>query len=370
MSDESQPPPLRLRPRARTEESATPAPSVTPEPELAPPVESMPPPVIPSAPIAASEPIPRLRLKPKLMAETEPAATVSVSSSESAPVTAPLVPPASKAEPPPVVSSAVSEMPRLKLKPLLPTTASSEASPSLVPEQVTLPEGMPLESMSALMPPPLPIAPEEPPTTQPTLRPLPVLKMDAQPIPAITGVLGGTSTSAPFKPPAKSSRLSVGRIVGVLALFLLLGGGGYYGYHVFPGRKPAPTVVVTAPPVVAPAIPLPAPPEPEPLPKTSDVASIPSPQPVTLGVVVPVKPLPPRVPATPPPGVAFLNWIDTVKISGVFNGSPARAIVNGLLVRQGDTIDSARGIVFDHIDPVQKEFFFRDRSGAIASKPY
>jgi len=41
-----------------------------------------------------------------------------------------------------------------------------------------------------------------------------------------------------------------------------------------------------------------------------------------------------------------------------------------LLVHPGDTIDTARGVVFDHVDTAKKEFFFRDRSGAVMSKSY
>jgi hypothetical protein len=84
-----------------------------------------------------------------------------------------------------------------------------------------------------------------------------------------------------------------------------------------------------------------------------------------------VKPLPVPVRVAPPPTTEFLVWVESVKISGVFpNGTPPRAIVNGLLVRPGDTIDAVKGVVFDHLDVAEKQFYFRDRSGALASKAY
>jgi len=89
-----------------------------------------------------------------------------------------------------------------------------------------------------------------------------------------------------------------------------------------------------------------------------------------LPEVPPAAPRPAPVRVVPQPSTEFLVWVDSAKISGVFNGTPPRAIVNGLLVRPGEMIDSARGIVFDHVDSAEKEFFFRDRSGAITSKSY
>ncbi|HTJ79997.1 MAG TPA: hypothetical protein VL357_13470 [Rariglobus sp.] len=202
------------------------------------------------------------------------------------------------------------------------------------------------------------------------LKPLPVMKLDSPPSQSsITGALGGATQAIPFRPPVKASRLSIGRIMTVVVLLVLLAGAGYYAYRTFltapPAPSPAPPAIVKVPPVpsVAPA--------PAPLPVVPDNTVKPAVvEPQVPVAVLPKKPVLPPVPVVPLPSVDFLTWVDSAKISGVFNGSSPRAIVNGLLVRPGDTIDANRGIVFDHLDPVMKQFFFRDRTGALASKAY
>jgi len=315
----------------------------------------------------------RLRLKPKLMVEAEPETATPEASPE--PLSAPA--PASVVQPfpvmaPPVLAMDSGEIPRLKLKPL--SAGASSIEPEPMP---AVPAPSPFSDLAAIpAPPPLPPpVPTEiggmPVASVPLLKPLVVLKTDT---PGEGGVLGEVLVAplgVPFKPPARGSGLSIGRVLGVCGALLLVLGGGYYAFRMFTATPPAPAAVVLpkAPVPAAPVVVVP----PAPVPKAPVVPVTPVVQapPVTPPPEAPpVKPRPVPVRVVPQPSTDFLVWVDSVKISGVFNGSPPRAIVNGLLVRPGDTIDSARGIVFDHVDAAEKEFFFRDRSGAITSKSY
>ena len=376
MSDESQPPPLRLRPRARSEEAAAAPPAVPVMPP--PPAEPLVPPVIPSTP-SESEPGMRLRLKPKLMVEAEPETATPEASPEllSAPAPASVVQPFPVMAPP-VLAMDSGEIPRLKLKPL------SAGASSVEPEPMSaVPAPSPFSDLAVIpAPPPLPPSvPTEiggmPVASVPLLKPLAVLKTD---ILGEGGVLGDVLVAplgVPFKPPSRGSGLSIGRVLGVCGALLLVLGGGYYAFRLFTATSPAPAAVVL-PKAPVPTAPVVVVPPPAPVPKAPVVPITPTvvqAPPVTPPVNIPpeappVKPHPVPVRVVPQPSTDFLVWVDSVKISGVFNGSPPRAIVNGLLVRPGDTIDSSRGIVFDHVDTVEKEFFFRDRSGAITSKSY
>ncbi len=373
MSDEPQPPPLRLRPRARSEEAAAtpPAVPVTPPPS----VEPLVPPVSPSAP-SESEPAMRLRLKPKLAVEAEPETVSPVPSPEPLSAPSPFVQPFSVIAPP-APATENGEIPRLKLKPLPAGTPSGEPAPaasvtSSLSDLAVIPAPPPL-------PPPIPMEIGGMPVESvPLLKPLAVLKTDTLGEGGVLGDILVTPPGVPFKPPARGSGLSIGRVLGVCGAILLVLGGGYYAFRMFTAAPPA----VSAPAaVVSPKVPVPTPvvvAPPVPVPPASVVPSAPVVQapPVMMPPVQapsstpPVKPRAVPVRVVPQPGPDFLVWVDSVKISGVINSSPPRAIVNGLLVRPGDTIDSARGIVFDHLDATGKEFFFRDRSGAITSKSY
>lgn len=365
MSEESPPPPLRLRPRARTDEAAS-TPSVAP---AKPPAEPAPPPSFSSAP-AEPELSMRLRLKPKLMVEAEPKTVAPIPSNE--PVSAP-----EKVESAAVHFSQepapdANEIPRLKLKSL-----QASANPvEITPEVLAFPPPLPDIDEAMPVPPPLPPpllteADDAPHPSAPLLKPLTVIKSDDQVDSVILAETLIAPLGKPFKPPARASRLSTGRVVIAFAVLLIVAGGIYYAYSAFSSAPAAaPAVVVriapVPPPVAVPAV------AQAPVVPQKTVAQVPSSpmveqkqsEPVTL-----VKPAAP-VRVAPKPSTEFLVWVESVKISGVFNGSPPRAIVNGLLVRPGDTIDSVRGVVFDHLDVSEKQFFFRDHSGAVTSKSY
>ncbi len=402
MSDESQPPPLRLRPRVRNEEAAVATPSPVEPPAPPPAVSPAPVPVAPpQSSTAASESGPRLRLKPKLMAEAEPEAALPVEPVEFTPSPTLIPPPApapvpvvlpmrAPAVPPPapvVVSppEPVTEtdgIPRLKLRPLPANIAEGEAVLQTAPIAPSRRDEEPafMAPAAAASPVfgeigmlPLPAAP--------AMKPLSVIKTDAPVPPHVSapGVLGEVLVSpsrAPFKPPARASRFSLSRMVIAVGVLLVLVGSGYYAHIMFFAAPPAPEPVLIVKKTPPPAT-MVAPPATVVTAITSQAAVVPenpvvqpapsatSPQAPVIKVAVKPVPPPPH-----PPSTEFLTWVDAVKISGVFNGASPRAIINGLLVRPGDTIDAARGIVFDHLDTVRQEFFFRDRSGAITSKSY
>jgi hypothetical protein len=67
---------------------------------------------------------------------------------------------------------------------------------------------------------------------------------------------------------------------------------------------------------------------------------------------------------------AFRSFVANAKVSGVFQGSPSRALVNGRMAREGETVDSGLGIVFDGVDAERKLLIFKDKSGATVSRKY
>ena len=67
---------------------------------------------------------------------------------------------------------------------------------------------------------------------------------------------------------------------------------------------------------------------------------------------------------------AFRTFIANAKISGVFQGTPARVMFNGRLARAGDTVEPTLGITFDGLDPDRKLILFKDKSGAVVTRRY
>lgn len=67
---------------------------------------------------------------------------------------------------------------------------------------------------------------------------------------------------------------------------------------------------------------------------------------------------------------AFRSFVANAKVSGVFQGTPSRAFINGRLARAGETVDGNLGIMFDSVDPERRQLVFKDKSGAIVSRKY
>ena len=77
-----------------------------------------------------------------------------------------------------------------------------------------------------------------------------------------------------------------------------------------------------------------------------------------------------RTSLRPPPSDLFQAWVGEARISGVFQGSPSRALINGKTYREGALIDAELGITFARVDPVEKIVIFRDARGALVGKKY
>ena len=86
------------------------------------------------------------------------------------------------------------------------------------------------------------------------------------------------------------------------------------------------------------------------------------------------KPAPAPEPVAPPPrpepGANFKSFVVNLKISGVFQGENARAMLNGKMYRLGETVDPKLGIVFIRLEPEEKRIVFEDARGAIMSRRY
>ncbi|MSU23935.1 MAG: hypothetical protein EXS32_08960 [Opitutus sp.] len=67
---------------------------------------------------------------------------------------------------------------------------------------------------------------------------------------------------------------------------------------------------------------------------------------------------------------AFRSFVANAKISGVFQGTPPRVMINGRLARAGENVDPSLGIVFDGLDPEKKQIIFKDKTGAIVMRRY
>ena len=57
-------------------------------------------------------------------------------------------------------------------------------------------------------------------------------------------------------------------------------------------------------------------------------------------------------------------------MSGVFQGSPARALIDGRIVRQGEVVEPTLGIKFAEIDAEAKQIILEDASGARVKVKY
>ncbi len=72
----------------------------------------------------------------------------------------------------------------------------------------------------------------------------------------------------------------------------------------------------------------------------------------------------PVIAALPAPNARFLRFAEGVSVSGVFQGSPARALIDGRILRSGDLLEPVLGIQFVGVDSVTKHLILQDTSGA------
>lgn len=107
-----------------------------------------------------------------------------------------------------------------------------------------------------------------------------------------------------------------------------------------------------------------APARPAPAPRVLDS------QPAAMTSVAPGLAAPVHIEAMAEASPAFRAFAANAKVNGVFQGSPARAMINGRLVRIGQDVDSALGIVLESVDSEKKQLILKDRSGAIVARKY
>jgi len=67
---------------------------------------------------------------------------------------------------------------------------------------------------------------------------------------------------------------------------------------------------------------------------------------------------------------SFLYWVVGQNISGVFQSSPHRIMLNGHLAYEGQEVNAALGITFDHLELTKKLIVFRDKAGALVTRSY
>lgn len=74
--------------------------------------------------------------------------------------------------------------------------------------------------------------------------------------------------------------------------------------------------------------------------------------------------------AAPEANGSFRAFVANAKVSGVFQGTPARAVINGKLSRAGDIVEPTLGITFTGIDSEKRHLVFKDKSGATVSRRF
>jgi len=67
---------------------------------------------------------------------------------------------------------------------------------------------------------------------------------------------------------------------------------------------------------------------------------------------------------------SFFYWVVNVNISGAFQSPPHRVMLDKRLVYEGQEVNAALGITFDHLDLANKLIVFRDKSGALVTRSY
>jgi len=67
---------------------------------------------------------------------------------------------------------------------------------------------------------------------------------------------------------------------------------------------------------------------------------------------------------------AFRAYVASATIGGVFQGHPSRALINGVIAREGQVIDEGLAVTFERIDADKKTITFKDSTGAEVSKNY
>lgn len=371
MSDETPPPPLRLKPRQRSENETPPAeapaaaeaddgklhlksklsgdiPDVAPVPSVSPEP-------------AAGE---RVRIKPKLNVEPVQAAE--------SPVEAPLEPENLEPPPPPLPEEG-----KIKLKIKLPGAAALEAA---APPTEAPPDPPSLPPFPVVVPPP-----PEPEVSEIVAPPPPKPGSSPRVAPPPSGPPSGGSRPAVFKRPRVPAALLAAERRKRLWKYALIAVGGIAlaGAVIFGAflkfSEPPPTPHIPprqiAPPVVAPVVETPGPTKPVVAPKVKAAAPVESDgtrvdSTATVELTPGVMATTESIKAVPNASSAFRTFVASAKISGVYQGTPPRAFINGRLVHTGELLDDTLEIYFDSVDLAARSIVFKDSTGATVSRRY
>lgn len=410
--EESSPAPLRLKPRQRPAADSS---SSEPAAPAVPPAASTPPPT-PPAPVTPPPPAPaaetpersRLRAKPRLNITEDPAEPAAADTPPAAPAD---LPPAVSTPPPAAPAPEPAESAPLKLR-LQNPQASATPPPPRAPESANLPPLPPLPPSVPPVPPPppanLPPPPPPPASTEVDLPPLPPTPPDfssaeenvtlrppdhlvphisaPQPVREIEKQVRAPVSAASLR--KKKSPLKAVLIIAAV-LLVVVGGFWFAGTAIYQKFFAEDVAEVTQLPaklvdkahgavedrraleqarVDAMGEGREAPtqraigPAPTPTPEATPAATD-----GTVTAYAPGEAAAPEVrvePAAPQPGPEFIAFVESARIGGVFQGSPARAFVNGRTVRAGETIDERLGVVFVGLDDSRLRLIFRDATGA------
>lgn len=363
---------------------------------------------MPRAPEA--DELPKFKLRPKLAPLTPPAAPEPAEAFSPPPppppppmAAVPLAPPPMGVPPPP--------------PPVAPPSIAPAGFPPPPPPPMRQPSALPPVSVLAAPPPPgSSMEPPAPPGAVPKLSlSTPALAHEPKPAGAPPKGLqirvaeslakpGAKPVVKPGKPGAvlrKRPTLSPVMKAGVAVLVLAVAIGAIFSYRIF-FPAPAPVVPIKAPPVAKPAHEE-AKPAPSVLSKVAAApgklidsgqsailakrqaeqakvdaiangmeAPTPTPEVVmekeklTKDVEVNAAP----IVAAPSASAEFRAFVANAAVGGVFQGTPAKALINGKITREGQVVDADLGIVFDRIDADKKIIYFKDASGAEVSKNY
>lgn len=424
MSDESDPPPLRLKPRSRLENDAAsknassssdqpatqpvgkdasggglklrPRPKLDDEADAATEPGHPPPPLESSKETtkkAAEEPAKPMRLKPRLPESSESTSAETPSAQESA-----TVPPASPSSTSPEGDSSAEEAPpsaaadgphptapRFKLKPKESAADASRPEGSAAPQLPPPPPPAPMPSPAPSAPTSgasLPgedssevLRPKIPPLATPDTTEVDLNEVAANlPPPPGLGSKPRTSRRRRRKP----SKFGVAATLFALVLLTVGGVGGVYWFFFAADEPPPPPpqAQTTAPASLPGQL----------VGKATDALDARAAAQDDLGGELSDRTAPASdraVPlsgdlAVPPaataaqvlPSAEFQKWVTEARISGVLQGAQPRALINGRTVRQGDVVDATLGIYFEDVNVEEKYVVFRDQEGALVGKKY
>lgn len=337
--------------------------------------ETKPDPITPSHDSIATPPAPSLKLR---VGARPPAPVDSVNTpppfdpaTRPASVAAPIPP-----QPEPEAVGTRSTPPLVPLPSLVPTTGNPSVSRPEVPAM-----GFGGSTLT-------PLSPLSPPSG---LMPLPALATPAG-LTVKPGLAASPMTPA-TTPSAKAHHPRRDLLIFTL-LLVLLSAAAFWGYRKIYGSdeiaNTAESSTVSAPVATTPAPPPPAPAgQPaispgtvvmdvggtaltsEPIAESSTIAAGPEETPPTAAAAPTADETETRqLVATAQPTMRFRRYIETLHVSGVFQGATPRALINGRVVRVGEVLDAAAGIRFVGLDTATRELILQETGGALLRAKY